>query len=1417
MTTTSEQIDLERWRAAAIRGDLPRPIRSDRWQPLRAGVVNLWEYDVTEVWYADGHMQLQGANESGKSTLMTLTTLLLLAGDLSSRNIDTLGESSKKFRYYVEPTNHPLDRRDTGNQKHRGWAWTEYGRIGPDGPEYFTTLLFAETRRADGNLRRKWCTLQGTGRVRAGLMLVNAGFVAEPSHLADVPRFKAHDTGSAYRDEIARELFGTEHGWLDQLIRILRVIRTPKIGDRLDLGFLIQAFREALPPLAEDEIQQLADGWDQLERMKTERDNTEQAQAAIAEFTRTRWRPWADAVIRATVDPLTTVTSELTGITRQETAARQQTETLAAEVTRLGNRIGQLRSELGNRRAEREALRERQDYQDAVSAIANAEQLAERAGDLARTAERSRTRADEAAANIEPARRQLEEARESVSDAELQVDDATGHIAGHAHPAGLVDLTARFLPNRDAARLTQAGDQRSRHIEQALRLLDGQARLSRQHEQNVKLAKAEEDKAAAAWSKAAVATQAVEDSIAATGELLSEWALRLHEPIRPPAQLIENWAGAVAAIADATEPRPVLATIVSRAYLAPTRRPLASESVTVEKSLEANAAAREAAAGELDATRAETDPVPPPPPLWRRRERPSGISTSGASLWRLVEVTGERVDIALLEAALDAAGLLQAWITPDGAYLPDRDGAETVWTTSFESAEASLRDILRPADDAGDLGPTIDRLLRTVAYGESLPAGQELAICRDGRWRHGPLTGIAAATAQGPRLLGAAARAADRTRRIGELEARLAQLASEANELLSRQSDLTALLTALDQAENQLPSDTLVVAQVLELRQAEAFAKAAEEESARAGEAAKASGQELDNASAEVAQHAQAHDLPPTADQIRAQQSAVGEYLLSVRELVSALQLLPIVQEASRQTEKALAGYVETHQRAIDDATGDQQEADRARAKANAARIALSQSGQDLLASYQDLGTQIDKLAKSEEAISSELSNAEKRQIKADGILEQVEERRLEAEARRQTAMDDWFSCVDSGLPTLRGLEPPATRNVTGARDSARLARAAITPRDWPDDPAAAGHRVQRAWSQLADGVAELRSRLETLGGRTVRTLVPGDGDANSPGAVEIIVDGTGVAQPPPTAVRTLDALLERLETEYDEELTKTIDQLLGSAFIEHLRERLVEAERLRRDINAKLQENPTSTTGLTLRMVRKGLAAERAANDVLDALERRFGLLPEATQDQVRSFLVNRVTDAQEQARAGGDHDWRTRLAEILDYRRWFELRIEYRAAGNDTIGSWRPLDRDNHSLLSGGAKVVTLLQPFIAALHAMYDQSGVGPRMMWLDEAFDGVDPDNRATMLRLLTSCDLDWLIAGPGPIVNATTVPMATIYEVRRAPRPIPGVSLELALWSGHDLTHVATPDPADLPDHTSRPEEPTAEVFDLDPA
>src|SRR5438067_10978826 len=126
-------------------------------------------------------------------------------------------------------------------------------------------------------MKGECCPAPGPARVGQGLALGRAGVVAEPGQFRDVPGFTAHRSGGAYRENIARTLYGSSTAWLDQVIRILRVVRTPQIGHRLDLRFLTDAFRMALPPIADDEISQLADGWEQLQRLRDERDTSEQA------------------------------------------------------------------------------------------------------------------------------------------------------------------------------------------------------------------------------------------------------------------------------------------------------------------------------------------------------------------------------------------------------------------------------------------------------------------------------------------------------------------------------------------------------------------------------------------------------------------------------------------------------------------------------------------------------------------------------------------------------------------------------------------------------------------------------------------------------------------------------------------------------------------------------------------------------------------------------------------------------------------------------------------------------------------------------------------------------------------------------------------------------------------------------------
>jgi hypothetical protein len=113
--------------------------------------------------------------------------------------------------------------------------------------------------------------------------------------------------------------------------------------------------------------------------------------------------------------------------------------------------------------------------------------------------------------------------------------------------------------------------------------------------------------------------------------------------------------------------------------------------------------------------------------------------------------------------------------------------------------------------------------------------------------------------------------------------------------------------------------------------------------------------------------------------------------------------------------------------------------------------------------------------------------------------------------------------------------------------------------------------------------------------------------------------------------------------------------------------------------------------------------------------------------------------------------------------------------------------LTSHNYAHLSGGARVVMLMLPFVATLTALYESMPASPRPFWLDEAFDGLDTTNRATVLGLLGEFDLDVLVVGPGRLLNSASVPVAAIYQVVRAEDPYPGADLAVELWAGGELT------------------------------
>ena len=84
-----------------MRGTLPEPGRQ-RWQPLRAGLVDLFYYDAEEFWFRDGRLLLRGNNGTGKSKVLALTLPFLLDGDLSAHRVEPDADPKREAQRLVK-------------------------------------------------------------------------------------------------------------------------------------------------------------------------------------------------------------------------------------------------------------------------------------------------------------------------------------------------------------------------------------------------------------------------------------------------------------------------------------------------------------------------------------------------------------------------------------------------------------------------------------------------------------------------------------------------------------------------------------------------------------------------------------------------------------------------------------------------------------------------------------------------------------------------------------------------------------------------------------------------------------------------------------------------------------------------------------------------------------------------------------------------------------------------------------------------------------------------------------------------------------------------------------------------------------------------------------------------------------------
>src|SRR5258708_22227804 len=90
-----------------------------RFKPVRAGIINLWDYFDEEFVFADGRLALRGHNGSGKTKALEVLFPFVLDGGLDARRLDPFSGENRTMKANL------LYR---GQDSEHGYVWMEFGR-----------------------------------------------------------------------------------------------------------------------------------------------------------------------------------------------------------------------------------------------------------------------------------------------------------------------------------------------------------------------------------------------------------------------------------------------------------------------------------------------------------------------------------------------------------------------------------------------------------------------------------------------------------------------------------------------------------------------------------------------------------------------------------------------------------------------------------------------------------------------------------------------------------------------------------------------------------------------------------------------------------------------------------------------------------------------------------------------------------------------------------------------------------------------------------------------------------------------------------------------------------------------------------------------------------------------------------------
>ncbi|SOC53609.1 TIGR02680 family protein [Ornithinimicrobium cerasi] len=1343
------------------RSSTPAP-NASRFRLSRAGILNVWQYDEQVFTFADGRLLLRGANGAGKSK--TLEMLLPFALDGDKARLTASAKHHTSLLWLM------TDGVEGGNRV--GYVWVEFARTTPEGEEEHLTCGVGIRASSSARTATAW-HFATDQRLGTDFELEDTAGPLPQARLREVlGADRVFDRAADYKAHVGRVLFGLDPRHYDEVLRLLYWLRQPQVGEDIEPARLTQQLSQALPQLDEQSVRAAADTFDELTAFGEQIDRRAAAAAALTALAQA-YADYARAVLAARGRSVVAVVQEETRLrgalhraeeTLGEVEARQAAARaaltdaeagVAADEARLATlrdspefrdqrRLGELSQQAG---------RDAELARDAAARVGRARLAAERTGSaLGQARDELGSTVDLLSSGVRAAAEAL---RKTVRDVSLtttltsqSLDDEleTASVVG----GGLDHLAEAVQAATSAVTRRRAGVGVVRGALDALSRAEGhQATVEREAEQT----EARWDEARGARAAAeAEADRQVEALLAA----LAEWVGQSDAPtLTLPDELT---AGVVEQLgrlaADAAAPQ--LGELRDTAARAGAAARAAREELERLRSQRA-------------AVEAERDPAPPPPPL------PRTSRTDGSALWQVVDFAdrSSREERAGLEAALQASGLLDAWVRPGGRLLDA--GLHDVVLATGPTTSPSLADALRvDVPDGSDVSETdVAAVLRGIALGGE---GSDPRVGTDGSWRLGPAEGRAGKEVA--QYVGATARAQERARRLAALDAELAaqQQVLDANE--QERVEAAAGVAALEEWVAAAPSGTHLLSAwqradlLLETEQRE------EGRNQRAQSAAQAARAETAHRTDDLRRLALEHDLPSDATALDAVEEALRRVTDDLRDLDRDLP-------HARRTLTAWTRAREDHDLSLQTLDAEVAAADAARRQAEVTAAAH----EELRATVGDSVAELDRrISATRTTLEQHRRTVVASRRSLEELLVDLGQGRTGVEAARERLTDHATTrsaALASLVEALRIDGLPEAADVGAQTSGALLSLDLLDPSaPVPRGSLAAArsltalseaevHTVttrlyERYGSATSGPAAEHQPALATLG--ELHT-VSGRDEA---GEAAVTLLARRVA----AGVERDRELLTRREREQFER------HVLGELG-ETLRRCRRDAQELVEAMNSQLG-HVTTSQGIRVRLdwkLRDDVAAE--AREAVDLLTQPVGaLLPEE-----RAKLHDALHRLIEASRAEHPElSYSEHLAAALDYRTWFAFTIRYTRP--EAMGRWERLHRRS-PLSQGEQKVLCYLPLFAAAAAHFTSLAGAAPhapRLVLLDDAFPKIDVRTHPLLFGLLVQLDLDFVITSERLWGDHPTVPSLAIYEALRDPAQR-GIAQYEYRWDGRTLESV----------------------------